>query len=134
MLFKRTNPVSHRLARLAFYMACVAALIVAAAAPLYRYIGLDFSVALVLMRYGFYVAAAAVALSLATLVPTRPGERRRGFLAAVLALIIGLAAAALPASWFLRAHQAPPISDISTDTSNPPPLVVTAKMREGART
>jgi uncharacterized protein (DUF1499 family) len=134
MLFRRTNPVSHRLARLAFYMACAAALVVAVAAPLYRYLGLDFSLALVLLRYGFYLAAAAVALGLATVVPTRPGERRRGFLAALLALGIGVAAAWLPASWFLRARQVPAINDISTDTSNPPQLVVTLKMRQGALT
>ena len=134
MLFRRTNPLSHRLARLAFYMACAAALVVAAAAPLYRFLGLDLSLSLVLLRYGFYLAAAAVALGLATVVPTRPGDRRRGFLAALLALAIGVAAAWLPASWFLRARQVPAISDISTDTSNPPPLVVTAKMRQGALT
>ena len=38
-------------------------------------------------RYGFYLAAAAIALALATIVPTRPGDRRRGFVAAVLGLI-----------------------------------------------
>ncbi len=134
MLFRRTNPVSHRLARLAFYMACAAALVVAAAAPLYRYLNLDFAMVLILLRYGFYLAAAAVALGLATIVPTRPGERRRGFLSAVMALVIGAAAAWLPASLFLRAREVPPITDISTDTSNPPPLVVTAKMRQGALT
>jgi uncharacterized protein (DUF1499 family) len=134
MLFRRTNPVSHRLARLAFYLACAAALVIAAAAPLYRYLGLDFAVALILLRYGFYLAAAAVALALATIVPTRPGDRRRGFLAAILALIVGIAAAWLPASWFLRARQVPAITDITTDTSNPPAMVVTLAMRQGALT
>ena len=41
MFVRPTNPVSHRLARMAFIMACVAALIVASAGPLHRYLGLD---------------------------------------------------------------------------------------------
>jgi uncharacterized protein (DUF1499 family) len=133
MLFRRTNPVSHRLARFAFFMACVAAVVVAVSGPLHRYIGVDIDLALMVFRYGFYLAAAAIALALATIVPTRPGERRRGFLAAVLALMVGAAAAWAPVMLFLRAHQAPPISDVSTDTSNPPPLVITLQLRQESR-
>ena len=41
MFVRPTNPVSHRLARMAFITACVAALVVASAGPLHRYAGLD---------------------------------------------------------------------------------------------
>ncbi|HTR84742.1 MAG TPA: DUF1499 domain-containing protein [Reyranella sp.] len=133
MLFRRTNPVSHRLARLAFYMACAAAVVVAVSGPLHRYLGVDIDLALTVFRYGFYLAAASVALALATIVPTRPGDRRRGFLAAVLALAVGVAAAWAPLTLLLRARQAPPISDVSTDTSNPPPLVITLQLRQESR-
>src|SRR6185436_8278166 len=97
MFHRPTNPVSHRLARLAFYIACVAGLTVVACGPAHRYLNLDLDLLLTIYRYGFYVAAAAIALALATIVPTRPGDRRRGFVAALLACGIGLAAAWSPA-------------------------------------
>jgi uncharacterized protein (DUF1499 family) len=133
MFVRPANPVSHRLARMAFISACVAALIVASSGPLYRYVGLDIEAAFAVMRYGFYVAMAAAALGLATLVPTRPGERRRGFVAAVLAILVAAAAAYVPLDWFLRAQRLPELNDITTDIANPPKLVVTAQLRRGAR-
>jgi uncharacterized protein (DUF1499 family) len=132
MFVRPANPVSHRLARMAFIMACVAALIVACAGPLHRYVGLDIEPAFMIFRYGFYVAVAGAALGLATIVPTRPGERRRGFLAALLAIVVGSAAAYTPVNWFLRAQQSPELNDITTDTNSPPPLVVTLQLRRGA--
>ncbi len=132
MFHRPTNPASHRFARLSFYLALLAALIVAACGPAHRYLGIDLDIALAVYRYGFYLAAAAMALALATLVPTRPGDRRRGFVAALLGLGIGLAAAWAPAGWLLDARAAPRINDISTDTAAPPAMVVTQQMRRGA--
>jgi len=134
LLFRPTNPISHRLARLAFIAACASALIVAASGPLHRFLGVDVDAVIALFRSGFYVAAAAIALALATIVPTRPGDRRRGFVAAFLALAIGVAAAWSPFMLFLQAHGAPRINDISTDTANPPQMVVTLQMRSDAVT
>ena len=132
MFHRPTNPVSHRLARLAFYLACLAALTVAACGPAHRYLRLDLDIALIVFRFGFYAAAAAIALALATVVPTRPGDRRRGFVAALLALAIGVAAAWSPAHWLLQARAAPRLNDITTDTTNVPAMVVTQQMRHGA--
>jgi uncharacterized protein (DUF1499 family) len=132
MIFRAANPVSHRLARLAFFLACLAAPVVAIAGPLHRYLGLDRDIALDIYRYGFYAAAAAIALSLATIVPTRPGERRRGFVAALLALAIGVGVAWAPLGWLMHAYRVPALNDITTDTEDPPKLVVTAQMRQGA--
>ena len=87
MLFRPTNPLSHRLARIAFILAIVAALSVASAGPLLRYAGIEVDAAINLFLYGFYLGAAGIALGLATIVPTRPGDRRRGFLAALLAIV-----------------------------------------------
>src|SRR3982074_395440 len=121
MFVRPTNPVSHRLARMAFVPAfgaalCVAgwvaALVVASAGPLHRFAGLDVEADFTVFRYGFYLAVAAVALGLATIVPTRPGDRRRGFVAALLAIVIGAAAAYTPLDWFLRAQRSPEINDI----------------------
>ena len=134
MLFRPTNPISHRLARLAFIAACVSALIVAVSGPLHRFLGIDVDVVISLFRYGFYVAAGAIALALATIVPTRPGDRRRGFVAAFLGLVIGAAAAWAPLMLFLQAMGAPRINDVSTDTADPPALVTTLQMRNEAVT
>jgi uncharacterized protein (DUF1499 family) len=132
MFVRPANRVSHRLARMAFLLACVAALTVAVAGPLHRFLGLDVEIVLSIFRYGFYLAVAGAALGLATIVPTRPGERRRGFVAAFLAILIGVAAAWTPLEWFLRAQRVPELNDISTDIANPPPLVVTNQLRRGA--
>ncbi len=132
MFVRPTNPVSHRLARMAFIMACLAALIVASAGPLHRFLGVEIEPAFAIFRYGFYVAVAGVALAVTTIVPTRPGDRRRGFVAALLAIVIGVAAAYTPLDWFLRAQRAPELNDITTDTNRPPPLVVTLQLRRGA--
>ena len=133
MLFIRPiNPVSHRLARLALLLACVGGLTVGASGPLHRYFGVEPDMAINVFRYGFYIAAAAIALALATIVPTRPGDRRRGFVAAVLAIVIGVAAAWAPINWLVRSRELPPINDITTDTTNPPPLVVTLQFRQDA--
>ena len=134
MLFRPTNPISHRLARFAFFAACVSALIVAVSGPLHRFLGVDIDAVISLFRYGFYVAAGSIALALATIVPTRPGDRRRGFVAAFLALAIGTAAAWAPLMLFLQAVGAPRINDVSTDTAEPPPLVTTLQMRSDAVT
>jgi uncharacterized protein (DUF1499 family) len=132
MFVRPTNPVSHRLARMAFLTSCVAALIVASAGPLHRYAGLEIEPSFAIFRYGFYIAVAGAALGLATIVPTRPGDRRRGFVAAMLAIVVGVAGAYTPLTWFLRAQQEPELNDITTDTNTPPPLVVTQQLRRGA--
>lgn len=132
MFIRPTNPISHRLARMAFIVASVAAVIVAASGPLHRFLGLDIEAAIAVFRYGFYAAVAGVALGLATIIPSRPGDRRRGFVAALLAIAIGVAAAWVPLRWFLQAQRLPAINDITTDTTNPPPLVATLQLRRGA--
>jgi uncharacterized protein (DUF1499 family) len=132
MFSRPTNPVSHGLARLAFFFACAAALTVSVCGPAHRFLGIDLDLVLIVFRYGFYAAAAAIAMALATVMPTRPGERRRGFVAAVLALMIGVAAAWSPAQWLLQARAAPRINDVTTDTARPPAMVVAQQMRKGA--
>jgi len=132
LFIRPTNPVSHRLARFAFLLACAGGLTVGISGPLHRYLGLEADVAISVFRYGFYIAAAAIALALATVVPTRPGDRRRGFVAALLALAIGVAAAWAPINWLLRSRELPLINDITTDIANPPPLVVTLQLRQNA--
>jgi uncharacterized protein (DUF1499 family) len=132
MFVRPTNPISHRLARIAFILATVGSLIVAVSGPLHRFLGLDIEAAIAVFRYGFYLTVAGVALGLATILPARPGDRRRGSVAAFLAIVIGGAGAWVPLHWFLHAQQRPAISDITTDMATPPPLVATAQLRRGA--
>ena len=132
MFVRAANPTSHRLARLAFWLACLSVLVVGASGFLHRFGVLDVEWSIDVFRYGSYLAMAAIALALATIVPTRPGDKRRGFLAALLGLIIGVAAVWTPISWFVRAHDLPVINDVSTDTVNPPALVVTLALRRSA--
>jgi uncharacterized protein (DUF1499 family) len=132
MFVRPTNPISHRLARIAFILATVGAMIVAVSGPLHRFLGLDIEAAIAVFRYGFYLTVAGIALGLATIVPARPGDRRRGSVAAFLAIVIGGAGAWVPLHWFLHAQQRPAISDITTDPATPPPLVATAQLRRGS--
>ncbi len=53
---------------------------------------------------------------------TRPGTGRRGFLLAVLGVLIGLGTFGWVVSWRLQARSAPAIRDITTDFGNPPPF------------
>jgi len=132
MFVRPTNPISHRLARIAFILATVGSLIVAVSGPLHRYLGLDIEAVIAVFRYGFYLTVAGIALGLGTMLPARPGDRRRGFVAAFLAIVIGAAGAWVPLHWFLEAQHRPAINDITTDTASPPPLVATAQLRRGA--
>jgi uncharacterized protein (DUF1499 family) len=132
MFVRPTNPISHRLARIAFILATLGSLIVAVAGPLHRYLGLDIEAVIAVFRYGFYLTVAGIALGLGTMLPARPGDRRRGFVAAFLAIVIGAAGAWVPLHWFLQAQHRPAINDITTDTTSPPPLVATAQLRRGA--
>ena len=58
MFVRPTNPITHRLARIAFILAAVGSLIVAVSGPLHRYPGLDIEAAIAVFRYGFYLTVA----------------------------------------------------------------------------
>jgi uncharacterized protein (DUF1499 family) len=79
-----------------------------------------------LLRYAVYGGVAGAALALVALVATS----RRGL--AVLALVLGLAAALPPWQLQRSARSLPPIHDISTDTDEPPPFVAVAPLRRDA--
>src|SRR5260370_42229806 len=120
MFIRAANPTSHRLARLAFWLACLSALVVGASGFLHHFALLDVEWSLDVFRYGSYVAMAAIALALATIVPTRPGERRRGVLAALLRLIVGVAAVGGPL-FLLPGDPAPPVLHHVLRGTPPPP-------------
>ena len=134
MFVRPTNPVSHRLARLAFLTACVAALIVASAGPLHRYRRAR-------GRRRTSRSSATASTSPSPAVAPGPRHHRADAARRSPARLRGGAARR-------RDRRAPPprrrstgscapsgrreINDITTDTANPPPLVVTLQLRRGA--
>jgi uncharacterized protein (DUF1499 family) len=79
--------------------------------------------------YTGLVAALAAAVAAWWL---RPSTRRHGFLACVLALVVGASVAYVPWEQRRSARSVPPIHDITTDTRNPPPFVAVVPLRAEA--
>ncbi|HET8647404.1 MAG TPA: DUF1499 domain-containing protein [Vicinamibacteria bacterium] len=114
------------LSRLAFILAALAALAIAAAGPGTRFGLWPFRTAFTVMRWGTYLALGAAALSLVALVV---GGARA---AAAGALALALGAFAGPWLFMRTARSVPPIHDISTDTADPPGFVAVLARRSGA--
>ena len=133
MFVRPTNPVSHRLARMAFIIACVAALVVAlcrSAAPLCS---------------GSTSRPTSRSSATASISPSPPWRWRLPPSCRRDPAIAG--AASWRPCWPSSSASPPPacrstgscapsgrpsINDITTDTANPPPLVVTLQLRRGA--
>ena len=73
------------------------------------------------------IAAGVLAL-LALLLNGRRGSAA-GRIAAVIALVVGVASVAVPFQWQRQAQQVPPIHDITTDTVTPPQFVAAVAVR-----
>jgi hypothetical protein len=71
------------------------------------------------------IPAAAIAVVLAVLAARRPGRRLR----AVAAVLIAIAAAALPIRTWLAVRSAAPMHDVTTDLDNPPRYVAVGRLR-----
>ena len=78
-----------------------------------------------LLRYGFFVAAGGVVLSLAGLLHARIAKLRGGMLGA-LGVVAGLVPALMVFHQYRLARSVPPINDIATDVVNPPGYVTAA--------
>jgi uncharacterized protein (DUF1499 family) len=119
-----------RLPALAVATAVVAFLLFALAGPFTR-LGLwSFRGGFGAMRWGAYLAHAALALAVAALVAARP--RRRAVPAAVLAIVLAGVAILVPYRFRRIAQRVPPIHDITTDTADPPAFVAVLPLRAGA--
>ncbi|MFZ5862628.1 MAG: DUF1499 domain-containing protein [Nitrospirota bacterium] len=82
---------------------------------------------------GWAVAGALIGavLSLIGVFATR-GGKKRGRASAILGVLIGLAAAGLPAWQLVQARSLPAIHDITTDLENPPSFSAVVPLRRGA--
>jgi uncharacterized protein (DUF1499 family) len=118
------------LTRLVLLAAVIALLMLLVAGPGTRLEFWEFRFGFTLMGWAVYVGlgAAGLALLLALVPKTRRGNA--GVL--VLAIVIGVATAAVPWSLREQARSLPRIHDITTDTHNPPEFVAVAPLRADA--
>ncbi len=118
--------------RLALFVAVVAAALVAAAGPAYRYELVELPQAFKFMEWGVYMAAAAGVFALLWVVFALVRRSAGGFVAFLMALVIAGAAAYMPITMRMKAQSLPFIHDITTDTADPPAFVAIAPLRAGA--
>jgi uncharacterized protein (DUF1499 family) len=112
-------------------LASLAAL--AAGAYGYREQMFDVRTALLMVnQYAAYAGAVAAALGLIAIGATLPGGNRRGFVTALLALIIGGASAGYIGYLYWKVETLPFIHDITTDLDNPPQFVAVAALPDRA--
>lgn len=122
-----------RLALLGFALALLAALVLAIAGPGHRFGFWDWRTGITILKWAAYGGIAAASLSLLGAVLARPGGPRRGFVFALLGIVIGLAVTAVPWQMKRTARAVPPIHDITTDSENPPKFKALLPLRAGAR-
>jgi uncharacterized protein (DUF1499 family) len=92
----------------------------------------DFRVGFRILSWGAYGAIAALILSFLGIALTRPGKTRKGFLRALLALLLSLGLVGYLVEWYWTARHVPPIHDITTDTDNPPRFMAILPFRQDA--
>lgn len=117
---------------LALGAACSAALLLMLAGVGSRLGWWHFRFGFTLLGYGAYAGIGAALLGAWGLIAGSRKRRVAGMLLAAVALAGGLAVAAVPVSWRLKARQLPTIHDISTDTVNPPQFVAILPLRKDA--
>lgn len=121
-----------RLALLGFSLALLAALALAISGPGHRFGLWDWRTGITILKWAAYGGIGAASVSLLGAVLARPGGGRRGFVFALLGVVIGLAAAAIPWQMKRTAGSVPPIHDITTDSENPPKFKAVLPLRAGA--
>jgi uncharacterized protein (DUF1499 family) len=85
-----------------------------------------------ILAWAVYAGIAAVLVSIASAVFTRPTTLRRGFLISILGLVIGVLVFGIPWCYWRTAQHVPAIHDITTDTENPPRFVSILPLRKNA--
>ncbi|MFZ5874802.1 MAG: DUF1499 domain-containing protein [Nitrospirota bacterium] len=91
----------------------------------------SFGVGFRVLGWAVVGALVGAALSVIGVLATR-GGKKRGRVAAIGGVLIGLAAAGLPASYLVKARSLPAIHDITTDPENPPVFSAVVPLRRGA--
>lgn len=120
------------IARLALVAAVIAAVLVAGAAPAYRYADVGLGNAFGMMMWGVYAAAGTALLAIVWIVVSAVTRSMEGLMSFILALVLAIGAAYMPLNMRMTAEKLPLIHDITTDTANPPPFVAIAPLRAEA--
>lgn len=129
---KVRRPAVLILPRLAVGVAAAAALLVVLAGFGSR-LGLwHFRSGFELLKYGAYCGICAAVLAVPVGVLAGRQKYGIGIILSIVALLCGVAVAAVPVSWKLKAKKLPMIHDISTDTFNPPQFVAVLPLRKDA--
>src|SRR5436190_7170603 len=101
---------------LAALVLALLAVLLAMIAGLGSRVGLwDFRTGFAVLKYATYGSMLALLLAAGAAWLTRPGSARRGFVVALLALVIALVEIAVPVGMLIRAKRLPAIHDITTD-------------------
>ncbi|OGB28302.1 MAG: hypothetical protein A3I16_07875 [Burkholderiales bacterium RIFCSPLOWO2_02_FULL_66_35] len=118
-------PISRRrpilsLAGLLLSLAAIAAVLLAGIG--YRQGWWHFLQGLQIAEWAVYAAGLGLVLSLAAAISARPGRQpgRRGFVSALLGVLLALPVLGMALQWEVATRTTPPINDISTDTEDPP--------------
>ncbi|SDL20366.1 Uncharacterized conserved protein, DUF1499 family [Franzmannia pantelleriensis] len=109
-----------------------AALLMGGAGPAHRLDLIDLGTAFGWLRQGAYVALAAAAMGLMTLLVASLCKRVQPALVGGLVIVAVASMMWVPYQLQQRAQQVPPIHDITTDLDDPPAFVTLAEAREAA--
>ena len=122
------------IARLALLAGVIAAGLIVAGGPLYRFAGLDLKTALqTLPTFGVYAAGATVVLAVIWLIAALVTRSSAGLVPVIVGVVIAAAAAYFPITLLMTAKALPNIHDITTDTGNPPQWVALLETRKAAK-
>lgn len=127
--FFRTRPKISAIATVALALALIAAITAVVSGVGHRFSLWDFGFGFSVLRWGVYIAIGAAIVAVVAVVVTRPSSPIGGLPRAIVALLMALAVAALPAYQLYQARSLPKIHDISTDTENPPKFVAVLPLR-----
>jgi len=121
---------SFLIARAGFFIALTAGLVALLSGPGTSYGLWDYRTGISVLRWAAYGGVAAAALSLIGLIASLRIVIVKGFLWALLGVIVGSFLAGLMLHWKQVAESVPRIHDITTDTTSPPEFVALLRLRK----
>ena len=126
----RAKSKSFLIARAGFFIALTAGLFALLSGPGTSYGLWDYRTGISVLRWAAYGGVAAAALSLIGLIASLRIVIVKGFLWALLGVIVGSFLAGLMLHWKQVAESVPRIHDITTDTTSPPEFVALLRLRK----
>jgi hypothetical protein len=119
--------------RVGLWLAIIGGVVLALAPIGYRMSWWPLRISLFYLLIGaIVIGVLAVIVSLVGAFLARRVSGSPGFGFALAGVLLGLVVAGYPAAHVIKARRVPPIHDISTDTTNPPPFVALAQERRAA--